>query len=348
MTVLDQLMISNALDEGWGCPCPVVVGEDPHGELLDFALEAAADYPGGPHVYLAATSFAQAQRARRVATERGQRDQLVIRGIDGPLDLPEFLGDLDFHFVLTHLPTSLEGLNYIARAVSPAYSACLIAGANNKYLSRNHNEILGESFNDVRASLGKGKFRCLIAEGPEEQTYSPIVQSTGYGTLTGIGSCFGGAKIDRGGELLATTIAPLLTTEKVLDLGCGNGLVSLILSKNPDLSITACDIHADAVLSAQQTLSGLDIGVVWDDAGSSLPTHSFDAIALNPPFHSNSEIDTSQVDHLLDRAHQLLVPGGTLYLVFNSHLRYQRHLSQWNNVTELARNPKFTVLSAQV
>jgi len=85
----------------------------------------------------------------------------------------------------------------------------------------------------------------------------------------------------------------------------------------------------------------------WDAAGSRWPEASFDTTALNPPFHDGTTVDATLVQHLLDASVRLLAPGGALYLVHNSHLRYRGEVERrFASVEQVARDRTFTVLRA--
>lgn len=285
---------------------------------------------------VAARSYMEARRA----AAHPDRHRLTIAGIDADIDevLQNLTGPL-----ASRLPANLSSLDRLARSVAQS-GAGMVLGANTKHMTRRQNEVLARSYVNVRASLGKGKFRCLLAEDSRHpDLHQPVSTDTSYGRLYGFGSCFGGASVDRGGEFLArSALADLTGSENVIDLGCGNGLVSLMVADHV-ASVRATDVDLDAVRAARLTL-GERAEVTWDDAGREMNGGSADVVLLNPPFHANAGIDTSLVDHLLASAHRLLRPGGRLYLVFNSHLRYRARLAPWHEVTQVARNSKFTVL----
>ena len=231
------------------------------------------------------------------------------------------------------MPKSLARLNYLARSIAGAgyHDVRVVLGANNKHLSRGMNAVLARSFTDVGASLGRGKFRCLVASGPREVSYEPTL---GDG-LVAVGGVFSGAKPDRGGELLRSCLPA--ECGRLLDLGCGNGSVTR------GLGGLATDADADAVLSAR----AIGLETTWDDAGSRWPDAFFDTIALNPPFHDGTTVDATLVQHLLDASVRLLAPGGSLYLVHNSHLRYRGEVERrFGAVEQVARDTTFTVLRA--
>ena len=53
------------------------------------------------------------------------------------------------------------------------------------------------------------------------------------------------------------------------------------------------------------------------------------------------------MQHLLDASVRLFAPGGSLYLVHNSHLRYRGEVERrFRAVEQVARDKTFTVLRA--
>ena len=408
MSVLDTFIIDVARDLGALPAATIAVHEDSTGELFDAALVTLATRPtaaldGVQHLYMSAPNLRQIRQARdharypETAPETALR--LVLRGLDTGLELGQVYRDWRGGTVLTRLPASIAGLEYLAAHVAGGGTR-LIVGGNNKYLSRGYSAVLQRYFGRVQATRGRGKFRCLVADSGVGTDSRPVAEvgaasarveyripraQTEYGNLCGVGGVFGGAKVDRGGELLGRWVAREAPVgARVLDLGCGNGLVALMLSRREDLRVTATDIDADAVLSARATLAGVsrvcgegavgeggvgeggvgeggvgevfgvaegDVGrgedgaaVRWDDAGYGVEAGSFDVVALNPPFHRDSGIDDRLVLHLLGGARRALRVGGELYLVFNSHLRYRALLREWAHIEQLERNAKFTLL----
>lgn len=333
MRTLDSLVLEVAEVSTPDQAGAIVVCDDPTGSLTTAALGR-----GGP-VFCVDSDYSRAHAAHAAGAQ--------VAGIDGPLRADAFLSLIDVPFTaLGEMPKSLGRLDYLARAVAGAAAAAgmparLVFGGNNKHLSRSMNDVLAESFTEVSASRGRGKFRCLTAAGPRAVTYAPI-EAGGY---TAFGGVFAGAREDHGGALLADALLDdPQSLGRVLDLGCGNGSVAKRLL-DAGAEVTATDSDADAVLSARALL---DCEVTWDDAGSAFPDGSFDTVALNPPFHDRAGVDATLVQHLLDASVRLLAPGGSLFMVHNSHLRYRGEVeARFGHVAEIARNPKFTVLRAR-
>lgn len=314
MRTLDSLIVDTALIDA---SATTLICHDPTLDLTRAALAA-----GGPVVFLD-SDYSRSQEAAELGA-----------AVAGDARLDSFLaGSSGVAVAVGEMPKSLTRLDYLARSIAGAgyTDVRVVLGANNKHLSRGMNAVLRESFDDVSASLGRGKFRCLVASGPREVSYEP---ERGDG-LVAVGGVFSGAKPDRGGELLRSCLPS--EPGRLLDLGCGNGSVTR------GLGGTATDSDADAVLSARAI--GMD--ATWDDAGSQFPGASFDTIALNPPFHDGTTVDATLVQQLLDASVRLLAPGGALFLVHNSHLRYRCEVERrFGSVEQVARDRTFTVLRA--
>ncbi|WKK61753.1 methyltransferase [Corynebacterium sp. P3-F1] len=314
MRTLDSLIIDTALIRA---SATTLICHDPTLDLTRTALAA-----GGPVVFLD-SDYTRSQEAASLGAQ-----------VAGDVRLDEFLtGSEGCAVAVGEMPKSLARLDYVARSIAGAghSDVRVVLGANNKHLSRGMNAVLGESFSEVSASLGRGKFRCLVASSPRDVAYQPV-RCDG---LAAIGGVFSGAKPDRGGELLRSCLPA--EPGRLLDLGCGNGSVTR------GLDAVATDSDTDAVLS----LRAVGREATWDDAGSRLPDASFDIIALNPPFHDGTTVDATLVQHLLDASVRLLAPGGALYLVHNSHLRYRGEVERrFDSVEQVARDKTFTVLRA--
>lgn len=316
MRSLDNLIVSVA---PLSAAETIVVCSDPTGDLLAAALDT------GARVVFVDPDYARCASAAAAGAE-----------VAGETRVDSFLaGSAGAAVAIGEMPKSRARLDYVARSIAGAgfSSATLVLGANNKHLSHSMNAVLAESFTDVSASLGKGKFRCLVASGPRQVSYEPV-RANG---LVAFGGVFSGAKPDLGGELLRSCLPA--APGRLLDLGCGNGSVS----RGIEGDVTCTDSDADAVLSAR----AIGLRCTWDDAGAAFLDGSFDTIALNPPFHDGTAVDATMVQHLLDASRRLIAPGGALYLVHNSHLRYRGEVEKrFSQVEQVARNDKFTVLRA--
>jgi len=268
--------------------------------------------------------------------------------------------------VLLRLPRGLAALRDVAEHVAREADddLVLLAAGRVKHMTRAMNDVLLESFGDVRASLARGKSRVLVARSPlgaargvprEERrlTYPVTVELPDVGlTVAAYGAAFAGASLDLGTRFLLEQLERVPRSDEardVLDLGCGTGLLAVWAARRwPAARVVAADRSDAAVRSAALTARANGVGdrvrVVRDDAGASLADASADVVLLNPPFHEGAALRTDAAHRMFAAAHRVLRPGGELWCVWNSHLRYRGALERTVGPTvQVARDPRFTV-----
>lgn len=120
---------------------------------------------------------------------------------------------------------------------------------------------------------------------------------------------------------------------RILDVGCGSGLIALILAQRfPNAQINGIDIDADSLLDANENFRNSPwngrLSAMHKDVREYQAEQSFDLIVTNPPYFSESllppETKRAGVRHdihlslaeLLWSARRLLSAGGTFALVF--------------------------------
>lgn len=375
----DRVIIAAAEELGAGCPCDLVVVDDATGELTAFALASVAEHPDAVVLSWTSSLPLAATLRERFAT---QIEAGRLRVPAGPETIPleQAAAEVEGHLrVLMRLPKAVHALEDRARRLAAAVRSGgqdgleIIAGGRVKHMTRAQNDALATVFSEVRASRGIGKSRALIATGLRESAAAPAAaESSARVTvrgqqrtiaLCGIGTVFGGASADAGSRLLLDTLDRALAAGKLTapdaplttaaDLGCGNGLMTAYLAAAlPEANVLGSDADADAVSSARATLaaSGLErdgVEVSWDDALSRVADASLDLVLLNPPFHDGTSVDATLVQGLLDTAARVLRPGGQLWFVHNSYLRYRTEVERRvGAVQQRARDRRFTVLSA--
>lgn len=169
-------------------------------------------------------------------------------------------------------------------------------------------------------------------------------------TVCAYPGAFAGARVDIGTRALLPFLdraAP--GASSVVDLGCGTGVLATALARaRPGATVLATDVSAVAVASARATaeVNGVaDRVTVRRDHGlAAVADASVDLVVLNPPFHAGPAVHTGLAEHLVAEAGRALRPGGELWTVWNSHLRYRPLLERLVGPTrQVHRNPKFTV-----
>jgi 16S rRNA (guanine1207-N2)-methyltransferase len=107
-----------------------------------------------------------------------------------------------------------------------------------------------------------------------------------FNTSSGI---FSKDKPDLGSIVLLKAARPI---GKVLDLGCGYGLIGIILKKmNPTITMTCSDINSRAVRLTKENadLNHVDVNCIQSDFFMNLK-ESFDTVIVNLPLNAGKEV----------------------------------------------------------
>lgn len=139
-------------------------------------------------------------------------------------------------------------------------------------------------------------------------------------------------------------------TDAALDLGCGGGIVGMLLARlAPESHVDLVDSDALAVGLARHNLAINGIAnatVHCGDGISALPGATFDLIATNPPFHLGLRQTTGVARQFIADSARALRPAGRFYLVANRFLPYERDIaSAFGNVREVAGDGRYKVLA---
>lgn len=261
--------------------------------------------------------------------------------------------------VLLRLPRSLDALSEIAETVAQhaAPGARVFAAGMVKHMAVSMNDVLRQSFGRLDVTHARQKARALIATEPLPSVSStwPRRQTdpaTGL-TVVAHGAAFAGTAVDIGTRILLENLDAAPRVTEAIDLGCGTGVIASWLARErPGLHVIATDQSAAAVASARATAAANGVAdrvvVVRDDALSSRPAASAELILLNPPFHIGHVVHPGIALKLFADAGRVLAPGGELWTVWNSHLRYRPDLERLVGPTrQIARDRTFTVTASR-
>lgn len=160
---------------------------------------------------------------------------------------------------------------------------------------------------------------------------------SGFTVQAGI---FSSDHIDPGSQLLADHL-PAHLHGKVADLGAGWGFLSAaILKRCPkiqQLDLFEADVRALDCARNNLSKSGADVRFHWHDVTTGLP-EIYDAIVMNPPFHTGQATDVDLGRAFLKTAATSLKRGGKLLLVANRQLPYEAVLETsgltWRKIAE--------------
>ncbi len=264
--------------------------------------------------------------------------------------------------VLLRLPRALDRLAEVAALIAAHAdpSVRLFATGRIKHMSVSMNEVLHTMFDRVDVTRARQKSRVLIASGarasdgahataewPRRQNHPDLDL-----TVVAHGGVFAGTRIDIGTRFLLDQSPKFPDVASAVDLACGSGVIATALARrHPALRVTATDRSAAAVASARATARANGVAervfVVHADGAETLPDATQELVLLNPPFHSDAALSAGIAEHLFAEAARALRPGGELWCVWNSHLRYRAALDRIVGPTrQIARNPKFTVTAS--
>lgn len=255
--------------------------------------------------------------------------------------------------VLLRLPRSLDALRDIAGLIAAHADpdVVVVAGGRIKHMTLAMNDVLREHFGRLDVTHARQKSRVLVAREPragaDPQPRRAVVDGL---VVCAYGGAFAGAALDIGTRLLLDHLPETIQTDaSAVDLACGTGVIATTLAlRHPELHVYASDQSAAAVASARATAEANGVAdritVARDDLLSQRTDGSASFIALNPPFHSGAAVTDDLALRFFADAARVLRPGGELWAVWNSGLRYRSALERIVGPTrQIARNAKFTV-----
>ena len=181
-----------------------------------------------------------------------------------------------------------------------------------------------------------------------EDWVSQYTLSTPQGEITicNLVGVFSEKRLDEGTKLLLEHLPAL--HGKVLDFGCGAGIISAAMLKvQPALDIDCVDINAMALASCQLTLAanGMTANIYPSD-GIGQAQGVFDGIISNPPFHDGLHSTTNIAAQFVQDSAKKLKPSGQWRIVANRHLPYSELIAkQFKKVNVIAENNKYKVYS---
>ncbi|MFF7768723.1 methyltransferase [Streptomyces massasporeus] len=214
----------------------------------------------------------------------------------------------------------------------------------------------------TRTSLAEKKAR-LIFCAP-----NPALERPGnpwphvYTLPDGIGPAAGGTVVNHAGVFCADRLdigtrfflhhLPEARGRRVVDLGCGNGVVGTSVAlADPDAEVLFVDESFQAVASAEATYKANGVSGHAEfrvgDGLAGVPSGSVDLVLNNPPFHSHQATTDATAWRMFTGARRALRPGGELWVIGNRHLGYHVKLRKlFGNSRLVASDPKFVVLKA--
>jgi len=286
-----------------------------------------------------------------------------------PAPRVKLLGSLDpmpsrIDYLLVKVPKTLalleDQLLRLAPSVHP--DTVVIAAGMTKHV---HNSTLGlfeQILGTTTTSLAKKKARLIFVAPRERLAPLPLSKPTSYILEPGHlrvrshPGVFSAERLDIGTSFFLDNLPDQAGQIRIIDLGCGNGVVGLVLAlDNPDAEVTFIDESYLAMASAELTTQGnLDTTeqcefIVGDSLSQlrnhqGIPDGSVDLVFTNPPFHDDHALSDATAWQMFTDAHRVLRSNGQLWVIGNRHLAYHAKLKRiFGNCDIIASNSKFVV-----
>ncbi|GAB2815729.1 methyltransferase [Actinocorallia aurea] len=266
--------------------------------------------------------------------------------------------------LLVRVPKSLAALEHGLHALRPALSpgAVIIGTGMVKEIHTSTLRLFEQIIGPTRTSLAERKARLILTEydpsldpGPDPwpliHTLDGDAGPVSGRTAVNHAGVFCADRLDIGTRFLLQHLPAVPGARRIVDLGCGNGVLGLAAAlTHPDAEVVCTDESYAAVASARATFAanGATGGVFTaaDGIGDIAPG-SCDLVLTNPPFHSHQATTDAAARRMFAGAHRALAPGGELWVVANRHLGHHATLRRiFGGCSVAAANPKFSVLRA--
>ncbi|WNC71651.1 methyltransferase [Thalassotalea psychrophila] len=152
---------------------------------------------------------------------------------------------------------------------------------------------------------------------------------------------FSNGELDNGTRLLLEKL-PSKISGKVLDFGCGAGIIGCFVKKlYPNTEIEMLDVNALAIASANKTLQLNNLSAkVYASDGLSNVSGKYNAVLSNPPFHQGIKTNYHATELFLKSIKKHLLKNATLTIVANNFLKYAPIIKAEINQPELLANEK--------
>ena len=346
----DEYLLRHLAEEGVPLDGTVVVVGDRWGALVT-ALAA--------HRPVQITDSHLAQEATRANLARAGVEPGAVRLLTTQDPPPERIDVL-----LVRVPKSLALLEDQLLRLAPAvHAGTVVVGAGMvKEIHTSTLALFERILGPTRTSLAEKKARLIFC------TPDPALERPGnpwpyvYTLPDGIGPAAGGTVVNHAGVFCADRLdigtrfflrhLPEGRGRRVVDLGCGNGVVGTSVAlADPDAEVLFVDESFQAVAAAEATYKANGVSGHAEfrvgDGLAGVPSGSVDLVLNNPPFHSHQATTDATAWRMFTGARRALRPGGELWVIGNRHLGYHVKLRKlFGNSRLVASDPKFVVLKA--
>ncbi|MFE1795353.1 MULTISPECIES: methyltransferase [unclassified Streptomyces] len=351
----DEYLLKHLADSGQALDGTVVVVGDRWG-ALSTALQA--------HAPVQITDSFLTREATRANLARNGADDGSVRLLTTQDAVPERVDVL-----LVRVPKSLALLeDQLLRLAPSVHEGTVVVGTGMvKEIHTSTLKLFERIIGPTRTSLAEKKARLIFCTPnpgivpsanpwPLSYTLPDGVGPVSGRTVVNEAGVFCAERLDIGTRFFLQHLPYGRGAGRVVDLGCGNGVVGTAVAlARPESEVLFVDESYQAVASAEATYrvntdDTAEHGKAEfrvDDGLNGVPEDSVDLVLTNPPFHSHQATTDATAWRMFVGARRALRPGGELWVVGNRHLGYHVKLRRLFGNSELvASDAKFVVLKA--
>lgn len=296
------------------------------------------------------------QQATRLNLQANHIPQDSVRLLDS-MSLP----DEELDYLLIKIPKTLALLEYQLHQLRPLLkpSCKIIAAGMVKALPANAWKMMERLLGPTVPALAVKKARLIFASLDQGIKLPSNPYPVRYRLensdvmLVNHANVFSRDSLDIGTRLLLQHLPDHPEYRRIIDLGCGNGVVGLMLAKRlPQAEISFVDESFMALASAQENFQRAFAGqrqanFVAGDGLTGFQPETADCVVCNPPFHQQHTIGDHIAQQMFQQARHVLRKGGELRIIGNRHLNYQHSLKKlFGHWEPVASNAKFVIIKA--
>ncbi|WP_093911225.1 methyltransferase [Streptomyces sp. cf386] len=267
--------------------------------------------------------------------------------------------------LLVRVPKSLALLeDQLLRLAPSVHEGTVVVGTGMvKEIHTSTLQLFERILGPTRTSLAEKKARLIFCTPEPSRTRPANPWPYTYRLPDGIGAVSGRTvvnhagvfcadRLDIGTRFLLGHLPDVKGPQRVVDLGCGNGVVGTAVAlANPEAEVLFVDESFQAVASAEATYRANGVPGHAEfrvgDGMAGVPAGSVDLVLNNPPFHSHQATTDATAWRMFTGARRALRPGGELWVIGNRHLGYHVKLRRlFGNSQLVASDRKFVVLRA--
>jgi 16S rRNA (guanine1207-N2)-methyltransferase len=296
----------------------------------------------------------QALRANLVANGYPVEQVKTNNGIDFPA--------VAVDCVLLKIPKTLALLEHQLYALRPVlhHDTHIVAAGMSRHIHKSTLELFESILGPTTTTRAHKKSRLILVErdhsineGQSKFPDSYEVEVDRRYRIINHASLFSRDRLDQGSQLLIEHMPIGEQYRRIVDLGCGNGVLGIIAaSLNPAANLLFCDESHMAIASTRENFHHAfaqtrSVEFRVDDCLQTVPTGSQDLVLINPPFHQQHNVGDAIAWKMFKDARRVLVAGGELRLVGNRHLAHHARLKKlFGNCEVIASTTRFVILSS--